>query len=186
MIVFEGPDGAGKTTALTKLAEILDLPIHERASTSLGGPVDNIWDWAYGDVSTWMFQGLSIYDRHPMISEPIYAPVRGVVPDMRFLNSEGGSLLGRMYDLGLVVWCMPPIETVYDNVAFETDQMDGVVANISKIYDQYRQVREMHAHMYRQPYFFVYDYTKGEEELEQLFHVAQAHKIKWERKWGRA
>lgn len=74
-VIVEGMDASGKDTLISKLTDWLpDHTLHERASTSLGGPVPNLAQWVENDRefldSDW------IYNRHPLISEPIYGKYR--------------------------------------------------------------------------------------------------------------
>jgi hypothetical protein len=141
-IIVEGMDGSGKDTLIEKLMDDFDgYQIHERASTSLGGPVANLAQWVIDDLSKMPTQPLSIYNRHPLISEPIYAPYRKV----------GGGLRGAWRDRSwiglnrviaaehcLMVLCHPSIYTIRANLAHSiAGQMPGVVDNIDALWDAY-------------------------------------------------
>lgn len=151
MIILEGPDGAGKSTLIQRLSEDLDLPVAKRACTSTGGPVDNLGHWAAGDVMGWGKFPISLYDRHPFISEYIYGPViRGHIdPTMERLHP---SYRWRFMAESLVVLCMPPLDVVKANLAAE-QQMDGVTNHIELIYALYAAYGSM-APVIR------YDYTQ--------------------------
>lgn len=151
MIILEGPDGSGKTTLLNMLTHDLELPIHERFSTSTGGPIVNIFDAGRQDLLTWDDQPMSLYDRHPMISEPIYGSVLRGNYDERFRKNRISSdlFMGR----GLVVFCMPPLDVARRNILVE-DQLSGVVYHYDKLYAAYAS----RAASYSQRAFF-YNYT---------------------------
>ena len=139
MIVIEGPDGAGKTTLLKQLAEHypISLTVHERASEGVKGPVDDLYQWAHDDLYSWPIQSLSLYDRHPLVSEYIYGPViRGSI-DMRF----HGTHLRRLYARrALTIVCLPPLDAVRRAVSDERD-MPGVTTHIDTIWTLYASLR---------------------------------------------
>ena len=116
MIVLEGPDGSGKTSLLQNLVAHFKLPQHERACTS-SGPIDEVARWAHKDVTTLHTQPLSIYDRHPLISEYTYAnaiPERAVRPD--FVSGWAPKLLQQFSQSVLLIMCIPPFSEVVKNV----------------------------------------------------------------------
>jgi hypothetical protein len=141
-LIVEGMDGSGKDTLISKL--LMQLPgytLHERASTSLGGPVANLSGWVIDDLTQMPTQPLSIYNRHPLISEPIYAPYRRI----------GGGLRGAWRDRSwvalnrviaaehcLVILCHPSWFTVQYNL-LQTSQghMPGVMENARSLWDAY-------------------------------------------------
>lgn len=84
-IIVEGMDGSGKDWLIRDLMDLTmgEFVIHERASTSLGGPVARVDQWVLDDLGKMESQPASIYNRHPLISEPIYAPIRKVNPGLR-------------------------------------------------------------------------------------------------------
>lgn len=148
-IIVEGCDGSGKTTLVTKLSHALGWPVHERASTSLGGPVTDVDLWALNDVNTMDKQPNSIYDRHPIISEVIYAPlVRKVKPAGMFDDpSFGHNLRTIAATHALLVVCFPQYSFVRRNV-FEDGpgiegQMAGVQDNLRELYNAYKYVGSM-------------------------------------------
>lgn len=145
-IIVEGPDGAGKTTLISHLAHTLHIPVHEKASNSVSGPVDYLGKWVADDMKTLggtIKNGPGqafIYDRHPIISEPIYARlVRQQIAQYPFEVEE--FLTGMrevMYDACVVVWCLPSLDTVARNVwASSRDQMPGVTMKIAKVHQAY-------------------------------------------------
>lgn len=137
MIIIEGADGAGKTTLIHRLMEETGLPLHERHCTSEGGPKDNLYEWAKQDVTTWHEQPMSIYDRHPLISEYIYGGLlRGGV-DEDFLTVEAQELIERMNREALVIFCIPPYEVLAQNTKVN-EQMPGVKQNLENLYWAYR------------------------------------------------
>lgn len=116
MIILEGPDGSGKTTLLELLTEKFNLPKHERFCTS-DGPHGDLASLAFRDARTMRSQPLSIYDRHPFLSEYAYAsaiPER-VVGDA-FLEGWAIDTLRSVARHSLVILCLPPFRNVLQNV----------------------------------------------------------------------
>lgn len=150
MIILEGPDGAGKSTLVKQLSHDLDLPVAKRACTSTGGPVDDLGSWAARDVSRWRQFPLSLYDRHPFISEYIYGPaLRGYLDPT--VTALPPLYRQRFMDDSLTVLCMPPLSTVKANLTAEP-QMDGVTDRISLIYALYQ------AYAAQDPRVVIYNY----------------------------
>ena len=142
-IVVEGMDGTGKSNLIEALMHShlnKRFQLHERASTSVGGPVSNLDRWTDDDINSMAMQPSSIYDRHPLISEPIYGPIcRGFMPGMfknaRWLDSR--QRLMRYYCL--IIWCTPPWHEVERNVlGTEGQHMPGVATHARTLYDAYR------------------------------------------------
>ena len=180
MIVLEGPDGSGKTTLLSNLLDQFpSIEEHARASASVGGPLDNIQDWAKADLATQMLQPLSFYDRHPMFSEPIYGTVIRNYVHPWFSSQEAHELGEVFLRNSLMVFCLPPLTDVLANVKVE-DQMNGVHDHIETIYSVYQSTLISLKDAF--PYnVFHYDYT-NEEDLDDLFTVIAAHQTRFERK----
>lgn len=146
-IVVEGCDGTGKTTLINELLTYKrhrsdpqpHFLMHERASRSKEGPVPDLDGWVDKDLSGLREQMPSVYDRHPLISEPVYGPIiRGSVPGK--FNDGVWCTTGRgvLATYALVVWCVPPWEWVRRNIENSQDnQMPGVMINARRIYDTY-------------------------------------------------
>lgn len=180
MIILEGPDGAGKTTLLQNLLdEFPSIEEHAKASTSTGGPVAEVHEWAKADLATWPLQPLSFYDRHPMFSEPFYGTIlRGGYNDW-FGSDEAVTFGQMMVNTGLIVFCLPKLETVIANLAAE-EQLEGVEGAIIDLYNMYqRQLMGMAEDFPRS--VFHYDY-ENDTDLDQLHDVIAAHQTRYNRK----
>jgi hypothetical protein len=175
MIVVEGVDGTGKSNLVEWLHKATNLPKHERAATSLGGPIDSLWDWAVNDVESWTTQPLSIYDRHPLISEYIYGPiVRNKLPP-EFLRPTAAGLLNRMAKLGLVIFCMPDLETVKKNMQNEEfPQMAGVTDRIEQLYMAY-QIRASSWPGWCVTYDYRKQYSEGKNSHSSVMRAVRLH-----------
>lgn len=159
MIIVEGPDGAGKSHLVQKLSAELHLPVHERASHGVEGPIANHYDWAHRDVVTMADQELAIYDRHPLISEYIYGPIcRGILPPA-FATSNAHVLVRMMAPRVLVVLCRPPNERLKSSVSVQRD-MPGVTENVERIAAAYDAMR-----IFWPGRVVTYDYTAGPDDL---------------------
>lgn len=154
-VILEGPDGAGKTTLLEYLHKINGLPIAPKFSSSISGPKKNLdrlvdddmrgwWNFLAGDPhhrKEWNPSGSlypsRLYDRHPLISEPIYGlhVRKNIQPPFLtpWYSTAWREFLA--YD-PLVIFCLPPFEAITVNVHPDRD-MQGVWSNMRRMYDQY-------------------------------------------------
>lgn len=118
MIIVEGPDGGGKTTLITMLAEALDLEVEPRACTSENGiDMTTLANWVDNDlVRSGRPRGL--HDRYPLISEPIYGPLtRGRMADGFEDLDWLSTCLSTFYDLQpTIIYCIPPLDVMRANV----------------------------------------------------------------------
>lgn len=165
-LIVEGVDGSGKTTLRDRLLERLtDFRPHPRASESIGGPVEHLDRWTQGNTMAMGIYPPSVYDRHPIISEPIYGPIcRHLLPGMFNQPTWVHMMRNRVADNSLVVFCNPPLDVVAANVMRSRDrQMPGVVDNIRELHAEYN------ASMNGWPGLQIrYDYTRM--SLNTLIH----------------
>lgn len=157
MLIVEGPDGAGKTTLVERLSKELDMYVMPRVVSKNAEAMVDLVQWVHDDVTSGLKR--AIYDRHRLISEPIYGPVlRGNIEpgfdNMRWLRDYQR----KFRELEpFVIFCLPPLETVLKNV--ESDEDNQVVHKaISIIYWLYHNV----AASWPTP-SVVWDYTVPEE-----------------------
>lgn len=165
-VIVEGPDGSGKDTLIGSLLELLHVhTLHERASTSLGGPVPNLAAWVANDVRTMAHQRPSIYNRHPLISELIYSRYRTDPAKRGFPSPEWSHMAWRnamrkqASQHAIVVFCQPPYHVLRRTVLDQGPgaHMPGVYENILEIYTDYA------THLW--PGINIrYDYTKDTAE----------------------
>lgn len=155
-VIVEGPDGSGKTTLIQKSERNL-MARHCDSS----GPFKELAKWVEQDLDNPPPPN-AIYDRYPLISEPIYGPIiRGTLPE----GFNSGPWLKYCWrhllaQTPLIIICLPPLETVITNVLGPDEQMSGVTSNITTIYWLYWA----YAHQMRAQapgIFSVYDYTRG-------------------------
>lgn len=168
MIIVEGMDGTGKSRLVARISEYFNIPIHEKASDPILGPVNNLMEWAYHDVITQPEQPLSVYDRHPLISEYIYAPVCRTLRK-EFITPAAHNLIRLCARQAFVVWCDPGYARVTHNLLENPqEQMDGVIENTGKIYDLYWSMR-----MFWPGQSTVYNYASTEQS--ELFNRLKHH-----------
>lgn len=140
-IIVEGMDGSGKDTLIRDLIPtFVDHTPHERASTSLGGPVPNLAEWVARDASK-MANHAWIYNRHPLVSEPIYGPIRPDRPtEETFTNPAWLSAYRRIVAReSVLVICQPPfhiVKATLDHQGAEA-HMPGVYDNALTLYTKY-------------------------------------------------
>lgn len=145
-IIVEGPDGAGKTSFIKGLRDRHPgFELAQRFATSEDGPkpdmkamVEKDLDAPFDDPGR-----VVIYDRHPLVSELIYAPALGRSLAYGFddPNWLTDALTRWRMKKHVIVYCMPRREAVIRNVhkthAIPTDHMHGVRRMIGHIYDLY-------------------------------------------------
>lgn len=156
-VILEGPDGSGKSTLARYLAPILDVPLAPRISDSMKGVAGkNLARYVEQDMGQWAnyasadpaINGTSftskvpvpsrIYDRYPLISEPIYGlHVRKGV-QAEFATTWYRDWYRSFLAMDpLVIWCLPPYDEVAKHVTPGRD-MPGVWKNIHPLYQAYR------------------------------------------------
>lgn len=145
-IIVEGMDGSGKDFLINQLLVLFPTHArHERASTSLGGPVANLAEWVTNDVTTMRDQPASIYNRHPLISEPIYADRRHVNTGLRGVwTSEAwiDACRRAAAPFCTLVICQPDWPTIKDNLtrSGEGAHMPGVLDHAEELYREYQNL----------------------------------------------
>lgn len=173
MIIVEGPDGGGKTTLIKQiLNQYPSLKRAPRASEGVAGPVSDLFDWTSRDVNSWDIRPLSVYDRHPVISEYIYGPIIRESLDERFHTS---GLRRRVSRTALVIVCLPPLEVVRASVSDERD-MPGVATHIDAIWHLYASLRACWPGWSG---LLFHDYTRAGGDLSQIFAYINHHREHW-------
>lgn len=146
-IIVEGMDGSGKDTLIKSLMKLSagSFQIHARSSTSLGGPVPNITDWVINDLNEMPTNPPMIYNRHPLITEAIYAPRRKINPGLRgkwrtadWVHTS--RLIAAQHCI--LVLCQPPFHVIHHNLmtSGRDAHMPGVVEAAGDLYKAYQAI----------------------------------------------
>lgn len=165
MIIVEGPDGAGKTTLIKQLQERYNLPVAPRVVNKDTEAMVDLKTWVEDNV-TEGFQDM-IFDRHRLISEPIYGPIiRGAVEpgfeDLTWMLVQ----MSRFYACKpVIIYCLPPLEVIKENLEHDIDNQ-VVWGSIDLIYAAY-VARAAIDNMGNYSTVTLWDYTRdGNPEVE--------------------
>lgn len=161
MLIVEGPDGSGKTTLVQHLAQKFDLPVAERVvGTDTKPIIPNLQQWV--DKNLRRGSQRMIFDRHRLISEPIYSPCMGRSPAGGF--DDIFWMTGAMLKFGriapFIIYCLPPYEMVQKNLKNDPENIE-ILEYTHLIYPAYvakaaTDIARGHAMMY--------DYTADHAE----------------------
>jgi len=181
MIIFEGSDGAGKTTLIKSFQELSGLPIAPRVVSKDAEAMVDLKAWVWDNVQHGFQE--TIYDRHRLISEYIYGPILRPSQEPGFNDPDWVGYVMSMFYLyvdPIIVYCIPPLKSVMTNVTGDPD--NKVVENhIEAIYTAYLQ-RAMTDLVLRPTRTIIHNYTTAfEGETEGLILGLMANR-KAERK----
>lgn len=156
MLIVEGPDGAGKTTLIAELKRYLPWPVAPKVVDKDTQRMVNIEDWVVENLERGYQR--TIFDRHRLLSEPIYGPVlRGDHAWEPMMDGRYEEWFSRLVNIRpVILYCLPPFEVVKANV--ENDPDNSVVAPvIAPLYSGYVTQSAMMLET-RAP-TVIYDYT---------------------------
>ncbi len=168
MIIVEGCDGSGKSTLARQLAHTLNLSIAKKVVNSNTEPMVDLRKWTDDNLDRG-FQRL-IFDRHRLISEPIYSsvmPNREI--DERFWEPEwfhDATIRLNVMIKPIVVYCMPPFARVWSNVRGDDNNL-VVRQHVRQIYNAYLARMSLDVRALK------YDYTVHDADL-QFDHLVNA------------
>lgn len=161
MIVVEGPDGAGKTTLIEHLSRFLDIRVAPRVVSKEAEAMVDLKRWVENNVRLGWQE--TIFDRHRLISEPIYGAAMRTKFEPGFNDPQWFyEALFRFYRAEpLVIYCLPPYEIVWENIMGDNDnavfhQQGGLVKQIWSAYLN----KAMTDQVLRTRNTWVYDYTR--------------------------
>lgn len=177
MIIVEGPDGAGKTSLITRLRDDLGVETRPRHCTSEDGPLDGLLQWVEDDLKTHVHEG--IYDRHPLISELVYGPI---IRGEALLGDDVDRLVNvllkfKHYD-PLIIMCLPPRAQVRVNVAqnhqADTAHQQGVLKYTDGLWSMYYyRYIELLSNGFR---VLRWDYTDETRPYENVRHLVEVNR----------
>jgi hypothetical protein len=174
MIIVEGPDGAGKTTLIKQLQEAFQkadivLPIAPRVVSKDAEAMVDLKEWTEQNTRKG-FQPM-IFDRHRLISEPIYGPILRDYFEPGFDNFHWLDWqLTRLYEAEpVMIYCLPPFHRVWENV--RDDPENKVVAQFKVC----RMIWSAYLNKALADYIlgraWIFDYTKGQKTLDLHFNA---------------
>ncbi len=172
MIILEGPDGAGKTSLAHDLSNYFDLAIAPKVVASDTTPMVDIYDWTNKNLAVG-FQH-TIFDRHRLISEPIYSVAMGGDRDLRFWEPAWlGAALRQFHEIKpIVVWCIPSFGVVNHNVLSDHNNKT-VWLHIEKIWRGYVHAWLLETYQYQ----ILWDYEKTDPQwLRDRIHAMLMHR----------
>jgi hypothetical protein len=169
MLIVEGPDGAGKSTLVERLSKDLDMYVMPKVVDKDTNPMVNLVQWVHDDVTSGLKRAM--YDRHRLISEPIYGPVIRSRMEPGFDNPRWLREYQRKFrELEpFVIFCIPPIEAVLSNVDGDQDNI-VVKEHIELIYWLYFNL----AAIWATP-TAVWDYTLNEDSYRGATRYDSLH-----------
>lgn len=117
MLIVEGPDGSGKSTLVKRLCHDLDLPLAEKVVSSDTKPKVDLAEWTEDNIDRG-FQ-FTVFDRHRLISEPIYGPILRDKQDPSFMDLGWlDNKVWRFYACKpILIYCLPPLDIVVRNIS---------------------------------------------------------------------
>lgn len=161
MIIVEGPDGSGKTTLIQRLASELDLPIAPRVVTKDMEAMVDLQAWTEKNIRAG-FQPV-IFDRHRMISEPIYGPIFREKPQPGFEDIHWFTeMMVGLYDMEpIIIYCLPPLEVVWHNIRGDDDNqiLHDAPDQVRSVWGAYYN-KAITEWAFRPVNTFIYDYTQ--------------------------
>lgn len=138
MIIVEGPDGAGKTNLCKRMLDVFDLELMPKAVTSAETrSIVPIGKYVEDELGKGF--GMRLYDRFALISSPMYLSLPEPtfvhpMTDLEWLRAQW-ELFARIDPV--IIFCMPPLEVVKENLRNDPETPDFVKNRIDIIYYSY-------------------------------------------------
>jgi hypothetical protein len=168
VIIIEGPDGAGKTNLVNKISDLFTLPVAEKVVASNMTAMVDLQQWV--DENLKLGFQRKIFDRHRLISEPIYGTViPGREHHAAFWDLDW--LMQAMAEFRLIqptiIYCLPPLKAVQHNLALDRNNVEAR-PHARSIYHAYV------AQACRDPQAMVWDYTGiNGSSIESIFFAVE-------------
>jgi hypothetical protein len=156
-LVLEGPDYAGKTTLGQRLSYLTGMPL-----ISGDGPPRSAGEFT-GRVCRYLAMTGVIFDRHPLISDPIYGPI---IRRHTYVTSEMVKQFRGTRPF--IIYVQPETTELSPNHKCKEDHeteehVAGVQAHHRAICKKYAEVMPSIAH---------YVYRRGDSHLENLLYTS--------------
>jgi hypothetical protein len=156
MIIVEGPDGAGKTTLVSRIELDWGIVREKRAVSSAAEALTPIGEYIEAELNKGF--GMRLYDRFALISSPMYMmlPNRTFVEPMTDYTWLQGQYVKFRKVNPVIIYCLPPFDEVKANLEREDNSGGKVLEHAEQIYLNYVAfaAREYNSSI------MVWDYTK--------------------------
>jgi len=177
-VIVEGPDGGGKSTLLMQLRSEFPGKLMERVVDKDTNPMVDLKRWVEEDVdpdmvSEKVFNELPgefvFYDRHRLISEPIYGPILRIRQYVGFDDYKWLEKMLRCFraQMPIIVYCLPPLPVVINNIRHDPDNT-RVLERIEAIYTAYLTRAALDKLSLWGSQVFIYDYTHPDPTMLRI------------------
>jgi hypothetical protein len=137
MIIVEGPDGAGKTTLVSQIEHDWDITREPKQTSAQAVSLTPPGGWIEQQLAQGF--GMRLYDRFALISSPCYTMLENRTMVEPLTDPMWMKL--QHYRLSqidpVIIWCLPPLEIVKENLLREDDSGRGLIDHIEEIYLAY-------------------------------------------------
>lgn len=173
MIILEGFDNSGKTTLGRQLSNIYNY-----AYVHSPGPMDGgirLENYALREIAN---PKPVIYDRFPVISDQVYAPIIRNLPST-FTVSKQGQIIKELFLAypHIVIYCRPKDKTILN--FGDREQMEGVKTSSKELIEAYDQL--FYGDDTFTPHFITYDYEK--DPIDKVLNAIMPYIIRRNKRW---
>jgi hypothetical protein len=166
MIVVEGPDGAGKTTLIKEIRAQFPVVVADRLVSPEARPVVTDMRLATESRTRGLNQGV-VFDRHPLISGPIYHAILGGTTNTFMFEDLGWlTFMNTLFEQAkpTLIYCIPPRKVcLEDNVSCWPSHAS--YDDREAIYDLYMARASLDLGTGRAEH---YDYTEGSGHMKSI------------------
>lgn len=176
MIIIEGPDGSGKTTLVKRLSEQLRLPVAPRVVSKETEAMVDLKVWVEENVKAGFQQ--KIFDRHRLISEFIYGPIKRTRQEPGFDDLEWvQEMMFKFYATRpIIIYCIPSRVIIEANLLGDNDNL-AVLDYTAQIYTSYLERASLDLiHHTANTYLFDYTQDSDDELVGAIYETIRLHK----------
>lgn len=165
MLIVEGPDGAGKTTLIEAIQEYFgDIEVAPRVVSKDAEAMVDLQRWVDKNLDEG-FQ-YKLFDRHRLISEPIYGPALGRSAngfnDLTWVGPRINTFYREVKPV--IIYCLPDKGTVMRNIIDDPDN-ETIAPHISSIYDAYVNKAAVDLEMHDRTLVWNYEHSMQKDGL---------------------